>query len=300
MKHKRRIGDLPVPASILRILAAPPLRRPSFICAVRIFSNFFFLQSRAARNPGLIPVTQVDHALDEKIPFIPRRVDIYLDFVGFWIRSLGFLLKRRGRAAREAVRDFIESMGELYIFAAGVYRKNMSTTRRPLYLLHPRFVLIHLSDPHLMCIPSLHVMVVIRTYTKFAELAKSLGENLDDEIKELREGALKITEAILYVKQHSVNCIPAALYAMSSFSPELFPQEEAESFAGDLLRGERVPSARDGEAIRKHIVTLYRDFLAAGRDAPSWEYPLLAFLKDYAGKAPPGPPKGRPCGAAGR
>jgi hypothetical protein len=172
-------------------------------------------------------------------------------------------------------------MGELYIFAAAVYRKNMSTTKRPLYLLHPRFILIHLTDPHLMCIPSLHVMVVIRTYTKFAEMARTLGENLKDEIEELRRGALKITEAILYVKQHSVNCIPAALYAMTCFNGELFPQKEAESFAGALLIDETVPSPDDREAIRNHIITLYRNFLEAGKNAASWETPLLEFLKSY-------------------
>jgi hypothetical protein len=281
MKHKQQITDRPVFTSMLRILAVPLLRKPACICVGRIFSNFFFLQHRAARNPGLIPVSGVDHALDETIPFTPRRVNIYLDFVSFWIRSQGFLLARYKKAAREAVRDFIESMGRLYIFAAGVYRKNMSTTRRPLYLLRPRFVLIRLTDPHLMCIPSLHVMVAVRTYTKFAETAKLLGEDLREELEALRQRALKITEAILYVKQHSVNCIPAALYAMTSFSPELFPPEEAEAFAACLLRDEKVPAPEDREAIRNHIITLYRAFLAEGKNAPSWEYPLLAFLKDY-------------------
>jgi hypothetical protein len=281
MKRGQLIADLSVIASILRVLAVPLLRRPAAVCVCRILSNFFSLQYRAAREPGLIPVTRVDHALDKKIPFDPDRVGIDLDFAGFWIRALGFLLKRFRRAAWEAARDFIETMGELYIFAAAVYRKNMSTTRRPRCLFHLRFILIHLSDPHLMCIPSLHVMVVIRTYTKFAQIAKALGENLKDEIEELRRGALKITEAILYVKQHSVNCIPAALYAMTSFSPELFPKKEAESFARALLINETVPSRDDGEAIRNHIIKLYRDFLEAGKNTASWETPLLGFLRDY-------------------
>jgi hypothetical protein len=129
-------------------------------------------------------------------------------------------------------------------------------------------------------------MVVIRTYTKFAEMAKVLGENPGGEIEELRKGALKITEAILYVKQHSVNCIPAALYAMTSFSPELFPQREAESFAASLLTNEKIPLPDDRQAIRNHIIKLYRDFLEAGKNAPSWEIPLLEFLKGYEAPTP--------------
>jgi hypothetical protein len=121
-------------------------------------------------------------------------------------------------------------------------------------------------------------MVVIRTYTKFAAMARALGEeeNLKIQIEELRRGAVKITEAILYVKQHSVNCIPAALYAMSSFDRDLFPPSEAEAFTGMLLEGEA-----SAPLIRNHITGLYRDFLKAGEQSPSWEAPLLDFLKNY-------------------
>jgi hypothetical protein len=205
-------------------------------------------------------------------------VAVYLDFVAFWVRMLGFLLDRYPRRAREPVRRFIVTMGELYAFASEVYAKNLSTTRRPRCYGRPRFALIHLVDPHLMCIPSLHVMVVIRTYTVFRRILGSLGEAeaRAPEIEELRRGALAITEAILYVKQHSVNCIPAAMYAMTRFDPSLFPPEEAEDFVSRLFEGPRSPENR--EAIREHIITLYRRFVREGDSAPSWKDPLLAFL----------------------
>ena len=170
------VADESVPATFIRILGKPYLRATALRCVASIFRYFFFQQYRAAFLPGRIPVSRADHPLDRKIPFLPGKVNIYLDFVAFWVRSLGFLLRNCGRGAQEPVRNFMETMGGLYAFAAEVYGKNLSTTNRPFYIGRPRFLLIHAVDPHLMCIPSLHVMVVIRTYTLFREMLKTLGE----------------------------------------------------------------------------------------------------------------------------
>lgn len=278
-----------------------PSLRPAFCkCIPSIFYNFFFCQHRAAFLPGRIPVSKVDHPLDEKIPFTPSWITIYLDFVQFWIRMLSFFLRRYGRKAYQPVRDFIFSMSKLYAYAAEVYTKNLSTTKRPFYIARPRFLLIHILDPHLMCIPSLHVMVVIFTYTKFAAIAKELGEteNLKIQIDEMRQGALAITNAILFVKQHSVNCIPTALYAMTCFCPELFPVEEAGNFTSLLfapapaktntLKNSRIhPAASpliqipetDQALIKSHILSLYKRFLTEKDTAKSWEEPVLKFLR---------------------
>ncbi|MDR0664728.1 MAG: hypothetical protein LBF86_04305 [Helicobacteraceae bacterium] len=88
-----------------KILLNPALRGPALRCIASIFGNFFFLQYKAVLFPGRIPVASVDHPLDAKIPFIPRWVDIYLDFVAFWIRILGFLLSRYGRRALAPVKE---------------------------------------------------------------------------------------------------------------------------------------------------------------------------------------------------
>jgi hypothetical protein len=248
---------------------------------VTIFQKFFFLQYRAAIFKGRIPVSRVDHPLDEKIPFTPSWVGVYLDFVYFWIRTLGFYLRHFKKAALIPVRDFTVSMGELYSFAAQVFAKNMSTTNRPHYFGRPRFVLIHAVDPHLMCIPSLHVMVMIRTYTSFRAIITSLGgqEQFTSQIEEVRAGAMAITEAILFVKQHSVNCIAAAMYAMTRFDPSRFPEDEAEAFAAELFKNSAPPSPADAERIRAHILALYRGFIAEGKSAADWKDPLLNFLK---------------------
>jgi hypothetical protein len=222
----------------------------------------------------------VDHPLDLKIPFLPGRVNVYLDFVAFWVRCLGFMLRQCGRKALEPVRNFIESMGQVYAFAAEIYKKNLSTTDRPFYIRSPRFMLIHAFDPHLMCIPSLHVMVVIRTYTLFKEIMKTLrsDEQFAAQAEELRRGALDITEAVLYIKQHSVNCISAAMYAMSRFDPRLFPPSEAERFASDLFKEGNNLGMEGGDEIRSYIISLYRRFLAEGEKGGEWTKPLLDFL----------------------
>ena len=190
------------------------------------------------------------------------------------------MLKHCGRRALPHVRNFLETMGGLYAYAASVYSRNLSTTRRPFYISHPRFFLIHLVDPHLMCIPSLHVMIVIRTYTLFREIIRNLGEEgrFSPQAEELRRGALAITEAVLYVKQHSVNCIPAAMYAMTCYESSLFPIEEAELFLEDLFNNTMAPGKEDAIEIKKHILGLYRSFCAEGEEAGSWQKPLLDFL----------------------
>jgi len=283
-----------------------PVLRPAFCKSVpSIFYNFFFCQHRAAFLPGRIPVTQVDHQLDEKIPFVPSWITIYLDFVHFWIRMLTFFLRRFKRKALIPIREFIYSMGDLYAYAGEVYKRNMSTTKRPFYIARPRFAVIHALDPHLMCIPSLHVMVVIHTYLQFNEIAKKLGaqEEFKEQIEEMEKGALAISQAILFVKQHSVNCLPAALYGMTCFSPDLFTQKEAERFTNllfspapkadeDLRKNRAHPSAapktlitpEDQENIKKHILSLYYGFLEEKKTASNWYDPIIKFLKNY--KAP--------------
>ncbi|MCL2800909.1 MAG: hypothetical protein FWD28_04040 [Treponema sp.] len=280
-----------------------PSLRPAFKkCVPSIIYNFFLRQYHAAFLPGRIPVTSVDHELDKKIPFVPSWVTIYLDFVQFWIRMITFFIRRYKRRAYQPLKEFIVSMGDLYAYAAEVYKRNMSTTKRPFYIARPRFFVIHLLDPHLMCIPSLHVMVVIHTYLQFANIAKKLGEseNLKDQAAEMKNGALAISQAILFVKQHSVNCIPAALYAMTCFSPELFPPSEAEAFtnllfspapkADEKTRKNRVhPSAspntkikdEDQAQIKAHILSIYQEFLEEKKNAKKWYDPILKFLKEY-------------------
>ncbi|MDR1399012.1 MAG: hypothetical protein LBJ41_03725 [Treponema sp.] len=285
-----RVSTISTPLTMLKVLTTPVLCGAARRYFKAVFTKFFALQYKAARKPGLIPVASVDHTLDATIPFSPKWVAIYLDFVPFWIRIIGFLLKTYKQESWTATANFIDTMGQLYNSAAEVYARHLSTTRRPRYLGSPRFIVIHAFDPHLMCIPSLHVMVVIRAYTKFRAIVQAMGDEqrFSAELDAAQRHAITITESLLHIKQHSINCVAAAMYAMTCFDAPLFPPEEARCFVDALFATpdkdrrppEMHPDAAERVAIQGYIWRLYQRFVEAGTGATAWEEPLLAFLRE--------------------
>jgi hypothetical protein len=252
-----------------------------------IYKNFFVLQYKAAFfTKNVIPVTFVDHPLDAEIPFKPDYVLTYMDFSAFWVRSAYMILKSLGKKAIVDVRDFIVSIGKIYFFAAEVYSKNLSTTHRPHYLRRFNFLVIHLFDPHLMCIPSLHVMVVVKVWTTMRSISKKYPSCADfAEYAEFsRRHALLITESILYVKQHSINCIAAAMYAMTCFDSDNFSMDDAHAFASDIVLCNGVPPETRTKIVA-HIISLYNDFHSQYYNNysphPDWTMPLINFLHNY-------------------
>jgi hypothetical protein len=136
-------------------------------------------------------------------------------------------------------------------------------------------------------------MIVIRTYTKLRGYVRSMGE--EETLRPLTEkifkGALVITEAVLYIKQHSINCIAAALYCMNRLDPAGFSAADAEDFVYGLFRtGEALdippeyvpfytePLIRTGDIawLREHIMGLYRVFRESGE--ADWTKPILDYL----------------------
>jgi len=279
--------------SVFKILSYPALWKASVFCVKEIIANFFILQFKARLFPQKIKVTNVECTLDEKIPFRPEFVKTYLDFAPLWIRMLGFLLKEAGTSAIPYVKDFILSIANIYKNAAEIYKKNMSTTNRPHYRKRLRFIIIHALDPHLLCVPSLHIMVLVNTYIKFNSYVKHLsfaakeakgtkeakGDNgkIEKVMEDIFVKAVKITESVLYIKQHSINCIAAALYVMTIFEPELFPQAQAAFFVNALFNNPKIISSVDAAELRVHILKLYKTFL--DKSSVGWETPIFNFLE---------------------
>jgi hypothetical protein len=264
MQSKRHLS---VFSSVVRILFHATMWPPVFRLISVIWRHFFWFQHKN-RFLHQVPVTAVDHPLDRKIAFEPEKVGVYLDFTPFWIRAAGFFLYNDPAHGLSIVKQFLIFITSIYEQAFAIYKLNLSTTNRPNYYRKLRFLLIHITDPHLMCIPSLHVMLVVGVYTS---AAKILGRN-SQEALEARKHAGAITESILFVKQHSVNCIPAAFYAQHCLDPHLFPVEEALDFNQSL---ELPPEIKD------YISAKFLQYCREGKNADDWREPLLNFLRNY-------------------
>jgi hypothetical protein len=251
-----------------------------------IMRNFFGLQYSAKRKKN-IPIKNVDHELDKCIAFLPDYVKIYMDFSGLWIRTaVEIMEKTKDRTEWTAsgkeinlAGEFIEGITLIYERAAEIYKKHLSTTNRPKYSGNLSFITIHLFDPHLMCIPSLHVMVMIYVIHKTHSLLNRLNSIEKIDISELKIHAMLITDSVLYVKQHSVNCIAAAMYAMNCIFPALFTEKEAGIFAANLFIESSEDAPKNAAEIRTYILTLFHTFIEARNRTYSWEAPLLQFLQ---------------------
>ena len=268
-----------------RVVAQALRHRDSFQ-AVRgylgtVLEDFFWLQFAVKWGFKKVPIVDVDHPLDDEVPFAPDKVGAYLDFVAYWIRPLGYIGRRFGDdAQRRYTVAFLRLIDRCYREAADVYRFRLSTTRRPRYY-KGRFLVIRLFDPHYLCVPSLHVMIVVLAYTfyrrAFAELGVT-GDEAADLDRELFGGAVKITETVLYIKQHSVNCIPAALYAMSRITPDAVTASEVDAFIDRLFVDAPLLAEGTDDRIRASIRDVFGRLTADGRTDADWTPAVRRFL----------------------
>ena len=159
-------------------------------------------------------VVSVDHSLDERIPLDPSRIGKYFEFVKLWIGSMYYLLRRSERRDIGAFVDYVDAIRDLYADAGSVYRRGHTTTARPSGNYAPGFALIHAVDPHLNCVPSLHILIVVSNWKIALATAERIGQGreLGAWLDRLRGEAVAITESVLFVKQHSLNCVGVSLY----------------------------------------------------------------------------------------
>ncbi|MFW6365063.1 MAG: hypothetical protein ACOC2H_01160 [Spirochaetota bacterium] len=252
-----------------------------------IVRDFFLMQSPLRPKRKRQPVVWIDHPYDRNIPFAPEWVTEYLSFIPLWVTGITWLVVRFGRRGIQPLIDSLNEVSLLYRSAATVYRACQSTTVRPSPARNSfRFALIHATDPHLNCLPSLHVMVVTWAGYRLARRILDLDSSQSAAVEYIRTHAKLITETTLYVKQHSVNCIPAALFVMM----ELFPGIDTlygEDFINSLFN-DTVPGIEDRQAVTSYMAELYRTFLGAraGGNFASFDRVLLDFLKRYTLESP--------------
>ncbi len=250
-----------------------------------IIKDFFLLQFFEKWHIYHIPIVHVDHPLDKKVPFTPERVHIYLDFINFWIRPLEMLLHRFGiNQGIEYCNEWLKRLHQTYKEAARLYKFRLSTTERPNYTKTLAFKQIHALDPHYCCVPSLHIAIVSLCYAFYKELFERLDftqEEKENWNKELYEEAVAIAETVLYIKQHSVNCIPAALYMITKLDGDIFTSDEAIRFINDLFRKQTDVTEDDKKAINEHINYMYERLLLEGLLFEDWREPVQRWIINY-------------------
>ncbi len=251
-----------------------------------VVRDFFWLQFSVKWRFKTIPVLDVSHPLDELIPFTPGKVKIYLNFTNFWIRPMTFLFRRLGvKKALPYCIEYLSLIETAYANAAKVYRFCMTTTQRPDYKTDAAFKMIHAFDPHLLCVPSLHVAIVILSSVYYADVFKN-DDFTEEERKtytaELREGARRIIESVLYVKQHSVNCIPAAMYMMLYVLKNRFTISAGIDIINSLFADDETLSDPDKKKISAHIHFMFERLLLEGANENDWTVPVKRWLKSYA------------------
>ena len=271
---------------IFSVLPLHPLTRKNVWALLdSAWEYFYMLQQKQKFHIISLPVVYVDHPLDKTIPFIPSNIKIYMDFVNFFCRIMRMFilrLKKDGYILSGKILDFIR---KLYTDAASVYTHSLSTTKRPFYLGKPKFFAVHFLDPHFLCVPSLHVAIVAGVWTKVRELLIETDlpkEEKKSILDEIYNGAVAITESVLLVKQHSINCVAGALYMLSAAHPAgFFTKEDAENFVRRLFENDTFVNEADKEKIKSHITSMYSDLLDKKNSQTEWQKPLHDWLDNY-------------------
>lgn len=252
-----------------------------------ILKDFFILQHLQKFHITKRRVINVDTAIDEKIPFVPQKIFVYLSFVSFFVRPIDMLKHNLGlKKAAPYLCVYLKFLTSVYRNAASIYRYTMTTTSRPRYLKTHKFRTIHFFDPHLLCVPSIHVAISAGLYAWFRQFFKTglfSNEEAEAYLNEIKKQALAIVESVLLVKQHSVNCIPLALYMLTStMNKSFFSAQDAIDFIDSLF----IDSTEIDQATRKEIIEyfyyMYDRALLESKYSSDWRLCIQHWLEDFA------------------
>lgn len=271
--------------TILMILLSPRILIQVCITVRIILRDFFYLQTCLVPRRKRPPFVNIDHEIDKNIPFAPEWVEIYMSFIGLWVYTVTWMFFTFKRKSIPYIVKSLKEVKQIYLTAGSVYKICQSTTTRPEPVKGDRtFALIHRMDPHLNCMPSLHVMIV--TWAAFSlvpritELASDYSDKSD--IREITDYIIKraglITESILYIKQHSINCIPAALYVMQNLFPG-FENQYGKTFINKLFKTSH-PPVKDRKKLITFMEKLFDRFCNENPEQ-DFRQKIINFLNSY-------------------
>ena len=251
-----------------------------------VLIDFFFNQFSRKFHFKDTPILRVDNELDNEVPFTPAKIEDYLQFVALWIRPLSMLAEKLDSSkAQDLIVDYLKKIEQFYAEAGDLYRFCMTTTARPKYYKNASFIMIHAGDPHFLCVPSLHIAVVTLCYSYYRTILK-MPEFSEAErelwTREIYEDAINIAETVLYVKQHSVNCIPAALYMMTFIMKDYFAPEDGVKFINDLFVTSENVTQEGRKKMIDYMQFIYERFLLEGLHDDNWKDPVKKWLSEYA------------------
>jgi hypothetical protein len=292
------IPRLSLGASIGLILRHRRLLPKGLALLKAAITEFFIPQFESRLRPGIRPIAVVAHPLDRSIPFVSNRIAGYLGYITLWLKTLLCLYRRFGAPVLPDIEQMIRDVTTLYYASGKVYRRCQSTTTsRPARPLNPYFLVIRLFDPHLHCIPSLHILTMCYNYHQTSKIAGRLSPPEGSgcgAAAQTRRLAVEITEAVLLVKQHSLIDIGSSLFLLSRLFPE-YDRKEIDCFVGQLFAGSPHVSPQTGARIREAILASYREMLDLEYRYRHAEpaYLVLSFLKRYCPEQTPAKRPGR-------
>jgi len=281
------IKDFSPVAPFFFLTLRPCTAKKAWTFIFTIIKDFFLLQHLQKLHITKRPVVNVDTEIDEKIPFTPDYVNTYLGFVQFFIKPMDMLKKRLGyKKAAPYLCLYLKFLTHIYKQASSIYRFCMTTTTRPHFLKNRKFRTIHFFDPHLLCVPSIHVAISAGSYAWFSQLFKTgilPQEEAEFRLKEIKKQAIAIVESVLFIKQHSVNCIPLALYMLSStMYKSFFTIQDSINFIDDLFLETPEISPEVRSEIIEHFYYLYERSLLESKYSANWEECIQHWLMDFA------------------
>ena len=248
-------------------------------------TNLFFFPQHFQRMHILHrPIKHVDHSLDEKVPFRTDKLSIYMTFIRMWMQPLSMIFHRYSyNSAASIAIEWYNYLAMTYPEANKLYKYTMTTTYRP-KTDDKSFKRLRRTDPHYECVPSLHISTVTLAFCFYRMIFER--EDFTQEEKDMWNADIflnssLIGESVLYVKQHSVNCVPAGLYMLYKIAPELCTKKEVYEFIDSFFQNETDISEEDKQAVILHIKNTFDKFVEEGKDDVDWSIPVKKWLDNY-------------------
>lgn len=252
-----------------------------------ILKDFFILQFLQKFHITKRRVINVDTDIDDKIPFVPQRIFAYLSLVSFFVKPMDMLKRQLGlKKASSYLCLFLKFLTNIYQDASSIYRYSMTTTARPRYFKTHKFRTIHFFDPHLLCVPSIHVAIsagILAWFRQFFKVGLFTEEESKLYLEEINNQAVAIVESVLFVKQHSVNCVPLALYMLTAtMSKSFFAPEDAISFIDSLFVNSKEITEETRKEIIDHFYYMYDRALLESKYSSNWRLCIQHWIDEFA------------------